>query len=238
MAQESTFVGSLQAARTGERFTLIGAELDMRNAMSSFASSVARARKLAAITGKRKHIRVGAKLAGNALLDDGLEFSCETTDVSAGGMALVARVSPRVGQRIVIYLELIGGLNGEVVRVSDLGFAVAFHATLRKRDKIATQLTWLNNRDLLGQESLRAQDRIVPTSRRCRATFANGDWSWTEVVDLSRSGVALTGIQLQVGSDVTIGTTRGKVVRLLPNGFAVEFLRRIPMEQFDGDYVL
>jgi hypothetical protein len=187
----------------------------------------------------RRHARVEARLVGRGMLADGTEFECVTSDVSAGGMSIVAAVQPPIGQRLVVYLELIGGLEGEVVRVMDTGFGMTFNATLRKRDKIADQLTWLINRDLLGADGLRQHQRIKPQHLDYKAQLGNRGDCDVRIIDLSRTGVAvLSPVIPAIGSRVTIGTTRGKVVRTLAGGFAIEFSRSIPVEYFDVDVKL
>jgi hypothetical protein len=187
---------------------------------------------------ERRHARVAVSLKGRGLLADGTEFDLETTDVSAGGMCLVADVRPALGQKVVVYLELIGGLQGEVIRLTDNGFGMSFRATPRKRDQIADQLTWLINRDLLGEDGLRRADRIRPRSVDYRLRTAAGE-AEAKIVDLSRSGAALlSAVQPSHGEWVTIGRMRGKVVRAFPGGFAIEFARAIPIEHFDQDVTL
>lgn len=187
---------------------------------------------------ERRHMRVPARLKGRGLLADGTEFELETVDVSAGGMCIEAGVRPQLGQRIVVYLELIGGLQGEIVRLTPEGFGMSFRATVRKRDKIADQLTWLMNRDMLGEDGQRRSDRIEPRKKNYRMIMEGGEADIV-IVDVSRSGAAVLCAQRPAHGDwVTIGKTRARVVRAFPGGFAVEFARVIPIEIFDPDVAL
>ncbi len=55
------------------------------------------------------------------------------------------------------------------------------------------------------------------------------------LVDVSLSGAYVKcAMQPQFGETVTIGTTQGRVVRRTPEGFAIEFLRLLPLETFDN----
>jgi hypothetical protein len=173
------------------------------------------------------------------MLADGTEFDCVTSDVSAGGMSIVADVKPSVGQRLVVYLELIGGLEGEVIRATNTGFGMTFNATLRKRDKIADQLTWLINRDILGTDGLRQHERIKPRQLAYTAQWGVLEECDVKIIDISRTGVAVLSPRIPpIGARVTIGTTRGKVVRTLQGGFAMEFSRAVAVENFDVDLKL
>ncbi|MDB5642427.1 MAG: pilus assembly protein PilZ [Hyphomicrobiales bacterium] len=187
---------------------------------------------------ERRHARVSISLKGRGLLADGTEFDVHTVDVSAGGMCLRADVRPKFGEKIVVYLEVIGGLEGEVARLTPDGFSMSFRATLRKREQIADQLTWLINRDYLGEDGQRRAERIRP--RRIDYTVCGDEGDvCIKLLDISRSGVAvLSATRLAIGAWVTIGRTRARVVRHIPGGFAAEFARAIPMEMFDADIVL
>jgi hypothetical protein len=187
---------------------------------------------------ERRHMRVNVSLKGRGLLADGLEFEVQTQDVSAGGMYLLASVRPRLGEKIVVYLELIGGLEGEVARVTPEGFGMSFRASLRKREQIADQLTWLINREYLGEDGQRRADRIQPRLSDYTMPCDEGEIG-VKLVDISRSGAALLcARQPTVGTWVSIGRMRARIVRHIPGGFAVEFARIIPVELFDADIVL
>src|SRR5438309_3613984 len=92
---------------------------------------------------RRRHQRVKVNLLGRYMLADRREFPCQVTDMSPGGMALIAPVSGKPGERVVAYVDHIGRLEGTIVRVYPNGFATTITATSRKRDKLAAQLTWL-----------------------------------------------------------------------------------------------
>lgn len=188
--------------------------------------------------GARRHARVNVHLRGRGLLADGAEFEVVTQDVSAGGMCLSANVKPKIGEKIVVYLEVIGGIEGEVARLTSDGFGVSFRASLRKREQIADQLTWLINRDFLGEDGQRRADRIRP--RRIDYTLKGDDGeAQVKLLDISRSGVGIISVvRPALGAWVTIGQTRARVVRHIPGGFAAEFARIVPLEFFDADIVL
>jgi hypothetical protein len=177
-------------------------------------------------------------LRGRGMLSDGVEFELRTQDVSAGGMFILAEVRPKLGEKVVVYLELIGGLEGEILRVTPDGFGMSFRATLRKREQIADQLTWLINRDFLGEDGQRRDDRIRPHRIDYTLVCDEGEIS-VKLLDVSRSGAAIISArQLTIGTPVTIGRTRARVVRHIPGGFAVEFARIIPVELFDVEATL
>ncbi|MGZ8410686.1 MAG: PilZ domain-containing protein, partial [Hyphomicrobium sp.] len=100
-------------------------------------------------TDKRRHKRVAITLLGRFMRANRHEYPCRLNDISVGGAAINSPVVVDEGERIVVYFDHIGGLEGSVVRVFEGGFAMQFRMTARKREKLAAQLTWLLNRDVL-----------------------------------------------------------------------------------------
>src|SRR5437588_12567807 len=98
---------------------------------------------------QRRFQRVRVNLLGRYMLADRREYPCQIQDMSPGGMALVAPVSGKPGERVVAYVDHLGRLEGTVVRVYPDGFAMTIAATSRKPDKPAVPRTWITNADIL-----------------------------------------------------------------------------------------
>jgi hypothetical protein len=175
---------------------------------------------------RRRFQRVRVDLLGRYMLADRREFPCQVVDMSPGGMALIAPVSGKPGERVIAYIDHIGRLEGSVVRTLQNGFAMTFAATPRKRDKLAAQLTWLANRHILGMPEDRRHGRLVPRDPRTTITFANGTSLVCQILDMSLSGAAIASASRPpMGSLVMLGRTQARVVRHRDDGFAVEFTR-------------
>jgi hypothetical protein len=148
--------------------------------------------------------------------------------MSPGGMALIAPVTGNPGERVIAYVDHLGRLEGKIARILDNGFAMSISATLRKRDKLAAQLTWLANRQILNLPEDRRHGRFTPRNPMARLILPNGTNVACRVIDLSQSGAAIAiapELLPPVGVTVTVGKTQGRVVRHIENGFAVEFTR-------------
>jgi len=177
---------------------------------------------------RRKHQRVKVNLLGRYMLADRREFPCQVVNMSPGGMLLVAPVVGEPGERVIAYIDHLGRLEGKIARRVENGFAMTITATLRKRDKLAAQLTWLANRQILNLPEDRRHGRFVPKNPMARLTLPNGTNVACRVIDLSQSGAAISiaeALRPPVGAAVTIGKTPGRVVRHIEDGFAVEFTR-------------
>ena len=175
---------------------------------------------------RRRFQRVRVNLLGRYMLADRREYPCQVQDMSPGGMALVAPVAGKPGERVIAYVDHVGRLEGVIARQFENGFAMTIAATARKRDKLAAQLTWLANRGILGLPEDRRHGRITPRNPMARLILPNGVNLSCRVIDISQSGAAVKSDQRpDIGALVTIGKTPSRVVRHIEEGFAVEFIR-------------
>jgi hypothetical protein len=159
------------------------------------------------------------------MLADRREFPCQVINMSPGGVAMLAPGIGNVGERVVAYLDHIGRVEGKITRLLDNGFAMSVSATPRKRDKLAAQLTWLANRQILNLPEDRRHDRIVPRNPMSILKFDDGREMPCRIIDLSLSGAALAAeIKPLVGEAVVLGRVQARVVRHLEEGFAIEFV--------------
>jgi hypothetical protein len=177
---------------------------------------------------RRRHQRVKVDLLGRYMLADRREFPCQVIDMSPGGMAVAAPVVGAPGERVIAYVDHLGRLEGKIARLIENGFAMSISATPRKRDKLAAQLTWLANRQILNLPEDRRHGRFTPKNPVARLILPNGENVTCRIIDLSASGVAISiapDLLPEVGAAVTVGKTTGRVIRHIEDGFAVEFNR-------------
>ena len=140
---------------------------------------------------RRRHQRVKVNLLGRYMLADRREFPCQVVDMSPGGMAMHAPTAGQPGERVIAYVDHLGRLEGKVARTFESGFAMTISATLRKRDNLAAQLTWLANRQILNLPEDRRHGRFAPRKPMARLILPNGTNVACRVIDLSQSGAAI-----------------------------------------------
>src|SRR6202051_4510027 len=140
---------------------------------------------------RRRFQRVKVHLLGRYMLPDRREFPCQIINMSPGGLALLAPGIGNVGDRVIAYLDHIGRVEGKITRIIDNGFAMSVGATARKRDKLAAQLTWLANRDILNLPEDRRHDRILPRNPIALLTLEDGSKMTCRIIDMSLSGAAI-----------------------------------------------
>ena len=183
---------------------------------------------------RRRTQRVKVSVLGRYMLADRREFPCQTLDMSPGGLALFAPVRGEIGERVVVYLDQLGRVEGTIARHMETGFAISMTLPLIKREKIADKLTWLANRTALGLPEDRRHERIEPVHKRTTLKTVEGHEYPARLIDVSASGAALTSTaKFPVGTGVTIGRTPGTVVRVFDGGMAVEFTRQKLLETFN-----
>ena len=173
---------------------------------------------------RRRHKRVALTLLGRFMREDKQEYPCKLRDISVGGAAMMSPVAVEMNERIVAYFDHIGGLEGNVTRTFERGFAIQFNATQHKREKLAAQLTWLINRRDLGVDD-RRHERITPGTDLSSLSLPDGIMVPVRVLDVSISGASIaTDARPELGAEVTIGKLRAQVVRYHEQGIGVRFL--------------
>ncbi|GHB33034.1 pilus assembly protein PilZ [Pseudovibrio japonicus] len=173
---------------------------------------------------RRRFSRVEINVLGRFMLENRREYPCQVINMSPGSAALVSPVIGEVGERVVAYLDHIGRVEGQITREIDGGFAMTINASSRKRDKLASILTWLANKDELNLPEDRRFDRFVPKNPLTRMILEDGREYACRIVDVSLSGAALkTDVRPAMGTPVTLGKMRARVVRHFDGGIALEF---------------
>ena len=176
---------------------------------------------------KRRHLRFELSLLGRFMRSNKQEYPCRSTDISAGGGSFMSPVAVDQGERIIAYLDELGGVEGTVVRAFEGGFALKFAATLHKREKIAAQITWLINRaELDGIEGRRAgHERIASVSAVTPMRLPGDQEIEVTLQDVSISGASvITAARPSLGTQVLLGKLRAIVVRYHPDGLGVQFV--------------
>src|SRR6478736_6249998 len=183
---------------------------------------------------RRRFQRVKVHLLGRYMLPDRREFPCQIINMSPGGLALLAPGIGNVGDRVIAYLDHIGRVEGRITRIIDNGFAMTVNATDRKRDKLAAQLTWLANRDILNLPEDRRHDRIVPRNPIAMLTLEDGTKMTCRIIDMSLSGAAIAAeTRPPLRSLVLLGKVQARLVRNLDEGFALEFVHEQLIETLE-----
>ncbi len=174
---------------------------------------------------RRRHRRIHLNLLGRFMRSNKREYPCQLVDISVGGASIQSPVVLERDERVIAYFDHIGGIEGQVVRLFDGGFAMRLSATQHKREKLAAQLTWLINRAEMSGIEERRHERVALTNKLSVLKLADGSELDCQVIDISLSGASL-GMRLrpELGSEVVLGKQRARVMRHHDSGIGVEFL--------------
>lgn len=155
-------------------------------------------------------------------------FACRTTRVSPFRMMVAVPVLGKIGDRISSYFGDFGKLDGQISDTAAGSFLLELAMTTSMREKLANKLTWLENKQKdPAVRDARKHARIIPASSHSTMTFADGSTRSCFIIDMSASGVAVSAdVQPPIGTPLAVGACVGRVVRILPHGFAVNFIQQ------------
>jgi len=162
-------------------------------------------------------------------------FACRTTRVSPFRMMVDVPVVGKIGDRLSAYFRDFGKFEASISDTQTGAFLIELEMTRPMREKFANKLTWLEKKlKEPGLADLRKDARIVPVSPHSTLTLADGSIHACFVIDMSPSGVAVSAqLQPLIGTPLAVGACVGRVVRLLPDGFAVKFLEPVHRNELE-----
>lgn len=154
-------------------------------------------------------------------------FACRINQINSEKMVLIAPVIGDVGEEIIVQSDEFGELKGPLVSIENRGFQLDIDATDEERAKLAAKIDWYEKHSNEETPNRRKHKRILPHEPLSTLVLADGTTPTCFVIDMSRTGVAVSAeIMPEIGLPLAVGRVLGRVVRHLPNGFAVQFIRK------------
>ncbi len=173
---------------------------------------------------KRIHRRVDISLSGRYMLANRQEYRCHTLDVSLGGLSIRGYEKGNLGDKIILYIDEIGRIEGTIVRHIEKGFAISFSPSPAKRQRLLEKLTWLMNRGVIEGDETRRFTRQLPPVAETSFYLPDGRAYPCKIIDMSLSGASIEiDVIPAVGAEITLGKVKGRVIRHHDSGIAVEF---------------
>lgn len=170
-------------------------------------------------------------------LAQGPERSCLVTAIDPESALFLSDAPLATGTPVTAFIEEIGRVDGVAGDAIEGGFWVNFTFAEGRQQRFIKHLRWLIRRDAGLADAARRHTRYEPRDAAARFSLPSGREHSCEVIDISLSGTALRSlVKPSIGSPVTVGRMKGRVVRHFEDGFAVEFLA--PLERSDLDSVL
>jgi hypothetical protein len=171
---------------------------------------------------RRRHARIKVPLKARFLTEDGEERPCLVANISAGGALLKAKVVPKEGDYVVLYIDDVGRFEGKVVRSGEHVFAVDYRGRKSKSKRTADALT-----AAAATRGSRIDRRAAPRIKQdspAIVTLETGETLSCSILDIS-----LTGASIEIeprpplGMQLTLGRMSAKVVRRHEKGVGVVF---------------
>lgn len=161
---------------------------------------------------------------GRYMLADKSEHVCQIRDLTPDNARFSGAQPAAVGEHIIAYIEQIGRVEGDVTGSDGETFDVMFTVPASKRDKIAAKLNWLQNHEDDGTPDQRRHTRHEPRDTSTVLSLPDGRSYECEILDISLSGAAIKAPVIpSIGTQVTLGKTRGTVTRVHECGVGIEF---------------
>lgn len=174
-------------------------------------------------------VKPATVLFGRLMLPDQSEHPFQISQISPDGATFICSAEVPADVDILAYIDEIGRVEGTVKSQIDGGITVEFKNNDTRRARIEQKLKWLseNDREAANQ---RRHERFEPKDNNSHITMPDGRVYACEVIDISLSGAAIkTPIMPNLGTYVLLGKMRGRVVRYVEDGLAIEFVR--PLSQ-------
>jgi hypothetical protein len=171
-------------------------------------------------------------LFGRFMLPDMSEHACQVNNITLDGANFITSQPVPSGLSLVAYLEEVGRIEATSAEPIDGGFRVTFALTGARRDRFETRLKWLVQKETGQSAEDRRHTRFEPREKQSQITMPDGREYVCEVVDISLSGAAVkVDVMPSLGTYILLGKMRGRVVRYLETGIAIEFVKLLDRGQ-------
>ena len=165
---------------------------------------------------------------GRFMLPDMSEHACQVVKLTPAGADFLTQNVPPKGLAMVAYLEEVGRLEAISGEPIDGGFNVKFSLTGARLERLQQRIEWLQKREIGDEPDGRRHARYEPTEKQSQIALPDGRIYNCEVIDISLSGAAIkTEVMPSVGTFLMLGKMRGRVVRYLDQGVAIEFVKQL-----------
>jgi len=172
---------------------------------------------------RRRYARVTYRLKARFLTEDGQERPCVVVNISAGGAMVRAKQTPKINEKVVLYIDGVGRFESVVTRAGRHAFAVAYSSRRSKTQRTADALIRVLNRGQSGPD--RRNTPRIELDRSITVTHKDGSQIEGSIIDIS-----LTGASVKIdpapplGAEIIVGRMKARVVRHHEFGVGVVFV--------------
>jgi hypothetical protein len=186
--------------------------------------------------GDNRVITARYSIGGRRDLRTGLPqfFACRVEIINSDAATLSVPVTGDLGEPVLLQVDRLGELRGPIAKRTRTGFVMSISATDHERAKLKVRIDWFEK--IRGNKVVnkRKHDRFTPSNPHSTLIFADGSTLRCFVVDMSSSGAAVSArVAPPAGTPLALGKVVGRVVRHLPNGFAIRFVDAVDISALE-----
>lgn len=175
--------------------------------------------------------KMAGVMFGRFMLPDTSEHACQVINVDMEGATFLAASVPPPGTILVAYLEDLGRVELSAGAAVSGGFEVRYAVNGARLERLRQRIQWLQEKANGGTDG-RKHARYEPQEKNSQITLPDGRIYPCEVIDISISGAAIkTEVMPSVGTFVSLGRQRGRVVRYMNEGVGIEFIKHLAPSQ-------
>ena len=164
-------------------------------------------------------------------------YACRLCSISTRMLVMVGPVIGKEGEMVSAHFNEFGILRGRITRRLASGFVVNLDMSEADREKLGAKIDWHKKHVHAQVPDKREHRRILPRDPRSIIVLADGQKVPCFVIDVSRSGAAVSAhFWPELGMPMALGRVVGRVVRHLEVGFALQFIQ--PQEFDDLEYLI
>jgi PilZ domain len=161
-------------------------------------------------------------------------FACRVQSISTVSAVLSAPVLGEVGEQVSAKFDQFPVLTGVVGRLFNGGFTMDFVLSEKERFVLAAKIDWTKKNRFKATRDKRTHKRIMPPNPQSAVTLSDGTVLECFVIDVSRSGVAVSAdTNPPIGTRLAVGRAVGTVIRHLEAGFAVRLDQLLDLNDLD-----
>jgi hypothetical protein len=158
------------------------------------------------------------------MLSDGREFECLTIDISPQGISVQGPQIGRHGERVVVYIQNLGRIDGLIARRAPGVFALDIRAPETKRDRLAERIGWIVRHMEGSTSELREHERHELEPVRTVMRLEDGSEFAAELLEVSLSSARFhVAARPPIGAQVMLGQQSAVVSRHIAGGLVVAF---------------
>ena len=165
---------------------------------------------------------------GRYMRPDQQEYACQLTAIDTTQVTVITRGEADFGENLVLYLDDIGRLQGQVAHRSSSGFTLALSLSPAQTERLEQRLEWVKNKDQGESTEMRRHARYQPSDAASHLNLPDGRSYACEIIDISVSGAAVrVDVIPAIGTVIMLGKMRGRVTRIHAEGIGIEFVKML-----------